>query len=89
MEADPVIDGGELQKESEKEMNEETLPKVTQDNKRKRAEQDQSSAQEPPTKQQKSDTLVSKTAKAIENVLGVCETECWQEPQIKISHWTL
>ena len=54
-------------------MYEETLAKVTQDNKRKGAEKDQSSAQEPPTKQQKSETLVSKTAKSIEKVLGACE----------------
>ena len=54
-------------------MNGKTLPQQTQDNKRKRAEQDQYSTQEPLTKHQKLDTLVSKTAKALEQVLGSCE----------------
>lgn len=46
---------------------------VQVETKRKMAEQEKSSPQEPPTKQQKSDTLVSKLTKAIEQVLGTCE----------------
>ena len=48
---------------------------VQVETKRKMAEQETSSPQEPPTKQQKSDTLVSKLTKAIEKVLGTCEEE--------------
>ena len=72
-EAESNVGGEQLHAESETEMNDETLPQQTQDNKRKTAEQDQSSSQEPLTKHQKLDTVVSKTAKALEQVLGTCE----------------
>jgi len=66
----------QLQTETETPLEPDPLlaDKIVQvETKRKMAEQEKSSPQEPPTKQQKSDTLVSKLTKAIEQVLGTCE----------------
>ena len=59
----------QLQTETETQLEPDPLlaDKIVQvETKRKMAEQEKSSPQEPPTKQQKSDTLVSKLTKAIE-----------------------
>lgn len=66
----------QLQTETETPLEPDPLlaDKIVQvETKRKMAEQEKSSPQEPPTTQQKSDTLVSKLTKAIEQVLGTCE----------------
>ena len=53
-------------------MEDENLPQPSQGKKRKRAEQE-ALPQEQVLKKQKSDALVTKTAKALEQVLGTCE----------------
>ena len=69
-ETDSNTSGERLQTECETVKNHnEIMGHLLQDNKRNRGEKDQSSPSQPPTKQQKSDTLLSKTAK----VLGTCE----------------
>ena len=72
MEVDPFISNELPQTESETDMEDERVPQPVEGNKRMRAEQE-SSSQEPPTKRQKADALMSRTSKAIEQVLGTCE----------------